>query len=230
LSLVLIIAGWGMAVIAASTLIWHRRREREARFAWARENNLELYRGRPRDLIFQLRELALLQIGHSRRMEAAFVLPGGGYAFCYLCQTGFEQDRFMHAWIVAAVECAPETTRAIITAQDWLRAGVHDPSRRTLPLNGTEAKSATVAIVEDADEWRRRLNGPLGRWLRTQPPERSWEFMPGWLAGYEPGSAEGRALLALTAAAKELSDLLADCEPHEAPSSADSKVHGSARR
>lgn len=209
MSLVLIIAGWALAVIAASTLVWHRRRERAARFAWARDNNLELYKGRTRELMMRLRELALLQVGHSRRIEAAFVLPGGGLAFCYMCQTGFDQDRFLHAWIVAALEVEHDAGRAVITAQDWLRAAAHSTSRRTLAIGGAWDSPERVALVEDAEGWRRRLDGPIGRWLKGQPLERSWEFLPGWVVGYEPGSAEGRPLLALTAATKELAGLLA---------------------
>ena len=209
MSLVLIIAGWTLAAIAATTLVWHRRREHAARFAWARENDLELYSGRSRELMMRLRDLALLQIGHSRRLEAAFVLPGGGFAFCYACQTGFDQDRFLHAWIVTALEVEHDAARAVITAQDWLRAAAHATSRRTLPVNGVGAPGERIAIVEDAEGWRRRLKSTVGSWLKGQPSERSWELLPGWIVGYEPGSAEGQPLMALTAATKELAELLA---------------------
>lgn len=169
----------------------------------------------------QLGELALFKVGHSRRMEAAFVLPGGGLAFCYACQTGFDQDRFRHAWIVAALEVDHDAGRAVITTQDWLRAAAHATSRRTLSL-GTGDSQDQVAIVEDADTWRRRLEGPIGRWLKTQSAERSWEFFPGWVVGYEPGSAEGRPLLALTAAARELAELVAGERAElDAPSTVD---------
>lgn len=157
----------------------------------------------------RLRELALLQVGHSRRIEAAFVLPGGGFAFCYACQTGFDQDRFLHAWIVAAHEVDHDAGRAVITAQDWLRAAAQATSRRTILLRGKGDSQERVALVEDADSWRRRLEGPVGRWLKTQSAERSWEFLPGWVVGYEPGSTEGRPLLALTAATRELAELVA---------------------
>ena len=209
MSLALIIAGWALAVVAASTLVWHRRRERATRFAWARDNKLEIYKGRSRDLMMQLRELALLQIGHSRRMEAAFVLPDGGFAFCYVCQTGFDEDRLLHAWIVVAVEVKHDAGRAVITAQDWLRAAAQSSSRRTLSHRGTGDLTETVALVEDVETWRRRWEGPIGRWLKAQPAERSWEFLPGWIVGYEPGSAEGRPLLALSAATKELAAMAA---------------------
>jgi len=244
LSFGLIIAGWALAVIAASTLVWHRRREQAAQCAWARDHGLTIYSGRPRDLAHRLRGLTLMQVGHSRRIEAAFVTPKGDIAFCYHCQTGFEQNRYLHRWLVAAVRM-PEgegdqggspNGRAVVTAQDWLAAASHSTTGRVLPVGPAldtataatrpgsqsdpraslatpsqgpaERSSGRIALVEDADAWRPRLDGEIGRWLQGQPATRNWEIVPGWVIGYEPGHAEGEALLSLSAATKELASRL----------------------
>lgn len=169
---------------------------------------MQLDAGRPEELMQRLAGLSLLQVGHSRRIDAAFILPRGGYAICYQCQTGFDQNRYLHAWLVAAIEAPNGPDRAVITAQDWLRAAASSPSRRTLPVGEIARLPKRWAIVDDAERWRVRLDGEWGTWLSRQPDDRNWEFLPGWVVGYEPGGPEGPPLLALAAATRELAGLV----------------------
>ncbi len=213
MSLGLIIAGWGLAIIVATTLIWRRRREKAGRTAWAMDHGMQLDAGRPQELMQRLAGLMLLQVGHSRRIDAAFTLPRGGYAICYHCQTGFDQNRYLHAWIVAAIEVSFCPGRAVITSQDWLLAAARSPSRRQLPVGEITRSPTRMAIVEDADCWRARLEGEWGSWLSRQPKERNWEFLPGWVVGYEPGGPEGPPLLALVEATRELAGFVTAQRP-----------------
>ena len=159
---------------------------------------------------------------------------GGGIAFCYRCQTGFDQERYVHVWLVAAVQIPQRADRAVITSQDWLQAAAYSTSCRVLPVDSVRTNTAAaspsggasppgkrpaapgrpidqmLAIVEDPEAWQPRLDGKLGGWLRTQPPDRSWELIPGWVVGYEPGSAEGPPLLTLATATQKLARLLAN--------------------
>lgn len=166
------------------------------------------------DLLGRLSHLALTQIGHSRRIAEPLFRRGQSLAFSYVCETGFEHRRQSHHWLVVVREAEHECSRATITALDWLVAAAWAPAYREirLPLraDGGGADGRLTAVVEDDEEWGRRLGGGLGEWLDRQPAERSWEIVPGLLVGYQAGRRGDEAILQLEAAADELATLLAN--------------------
>lgn len=207
--------------MAAAAMTLRRHREDASRLALARRNGWE-YAARPSDqLVARLRALAIMQIGHSRVMPESFRMKDRTSVSPYVFETGFDERRRTHHWLVASSEVLHACSRAAITHYDWLLATAACPACRLLRLDGaspTPARASDVAeslrsnaltaIVFDEEEWRRRLVGDLAGWLLDQPPTRCWEILPGLVVGYEPGRPDEKAIVELEAATRALARLL----------------------
>ena len=208
----LIITSGGLAALSIAALALRRQRERAVGRALAERHGWELYGGRQRDLQSRLGTASLMQVGHSRRIPEAFLSPGRAFLFSYVFETGFEHRRQSHRWMVVALEVEHGLSRATITTGSWLIAAATGASTQVLAvksgLSSPRSTGARVAIVEDADTWARRLQGRPGDWLANQPAERTWEILPGFIVGYEPGRLQEDALARLAAAGKELAQAL----------------------
>lgn len=217
----LIIASSGLAALAVAVLAWRRHRERSASRAFARRLGLELPNCSQRDLLARFSGAALMQIGHSRRIPEAFVSPNGVHLFSYLFETGFEHRRRSHRWLVAAQAVSFDDGRATITHEDWLATTVTGPTSRELPLpkrsHASPSEARQVAIVEDEVAWHDRLQAGLGQWIADQPPERSWEVLPGWVIAYQPGVLQADALAELSQAVEQMAQRLAANVPPSPP-------------
>ncbi len=116
--------------------------------------------------------------------------------------------------MVVARHVAHGCSRATLTVHDWLVAAAWAPACREIRLpphtDGSGADGRFVAVVEDDEEWDKRLRGGLVDWLDQQPAERSWEIVPGMLVGYQAARPGDEALLQLKAAVDELATLLAN--------------------
>ena len=165
------------------------------------------------DLLARLGDLALMQVGHSRRIAEKSGSERRPHLFVYVCETGFEHRRQSHSWQVAAYEIDHGSSRATVTAENWLIAAAWASACRELQVGRTNAGAAgsppRVAIVEDAEEWDGRLRNGLTRWFQEQPAERSWEIVPGFVVGYQTGEGSAESMAELADAAGELAKLLA---------------------
>ena len=160
----------------------------------------------------RLRGTALMQIGHSRHMEAAFRTPEGNWLFAYVYETGFEYRRATHSWRMAVREIGPQLGRATFTRQQWLIDAATTPTSHEITLCG-EAENAgaperRTAVVEDRDAWVERLDADLKAWLQEQPEGRSWEIIAGMIVGYEAGGIREAEMTALSESACRLAALL----------------------
>lgn len=145
-----------------------------------------------------------MQVGHSHRVAGAFEAPGPTILFEYVCETGFESRRRTHRWMVAARESRHECSRATLNTEDWLCAAVASQADRRLLIPSPDGAKRRVAVVRDDTEWAARLDGDVGRWLGSQPSNRSWEVMPGYVVGYQPGPLNDAGLADLAEAGAEL--------------------------
>jgi len=209
----LIITGGGLSAVITATLLLRRYREKAARVTWARSHGWAIYPHEKRDLARRLRGLKLMQIGHSRRLLDAFRGAGPSHLFFYVCESGFENRRRLHYWMVAACEVDHGRGRAIMTAQRWLLEAATMPALRRMPLRNpgqAEAGAATiVAAVQDPEAWSGLLNRGLDGWLRAQGPDRNWEVLPGFVVGYQMGDHVGETVLDLARATAELAGQVA---------------------
>jgi hypothetical protein len=191
-----------LVAFALGAVVWHRRHSLSVGRGLAKRRGWTLYPRHEAELLERLDGLALMQIGHSRRIARAFGASGRLFLFPYTCETGFEHRRQSHHWIVAACEVEHECSRATITAQDWLIAAASASCCRELPLSAPTANTEATAgrgyaaIVEDPEEWQSRCRNGLQAWFASQPPNRSWEIVPGFIVGYEPGSQQDASALA----------------------------------
>jgi hypothetical protein len=160
------------------------------------------------DLLRRLQGIALMRIGHSRRMVGPMHRDRELCLFPYVCESGFEHRRQTHHWIVAVCQAEHGCAGAVITAQDWLMAAAWYPTHRELPISKPDQSEAgcqsRVAIVDDPDEWNVRLQGGLRAWFAAQPLERSWDIIPGYVVGYQPGRAQDEIAAELAQSAREL--------------------------
>jgi hypothetical protein len=206
----LIITSGGLAALSIAALALRRQRERALGRALAERHGWELYGESQRDLQSRLGTASLMRVGHSRRIPEAFLSPGRAYLFSYVFETGFEHRRQSHRWMVVALEGEHGLSRATITAADWLIAAATGTSTHALAvepgMSSPRSAGARVAIVEDTEEWAPCLQGPPGEWLANQPAQRTWEILPGFIVGYEPGRLREDALAELAAAGKELAE------------------------
>jgi hypothetical protein len=213
LTRIYLVAGIGLLLAVAGAVALYRRLAGTAGRGSGRRLRLASFRGATEDLLARLGCLALMQVGHSRRIAESVGDAKRPYLFLYVCETGFEHRRQSHSWLVAAYEINHGCSRATVTAQDWLIAAAWASACRELPLAGADVALQTpvplVALVEDADEWNARLGNGLSRWFREQPAERSWEIIPGFVVGYQTGRYADETLAELGRAAEELTKLLA---------------------
>ena len=160
----------------------------------------------------RFRGTALMQMGHSRHMEAAFRTPEGNWLFAYVYETGFEYRRATHSWRMVVREIGPQLGRAIFTTQDWLIDAATTPTSHEIALcDAAENQSAPErrrVVVEDRDAWVKRLVPDLKAWLQEQPEGRTWEITAGLVVGYEPGGIRETELAALSQSASRLAALL----------------------
>ncbi len=173
---------------------------------WEYENGAaEAWRAR-------LLDTALMQIGHSRHMEAAFSAPDGNWLFAYVYETGFEYRRATHSWRVVGREMGPPLGRATFSRRQWLIDAVTTPTSHEFVVCGEpeiqNAPQPQTAVVEDRDAWSNRLGHELVAWLQGQPEGRSWEITAGLIVGYEPGGIRETEMAALSQSACRLAALL----------------------
>lgn len=191
--------------MAAAALVRHRR-ELAARRALAARHGWQIHGGPERELRARLGGAALMQLGHSRRVRNAFGARGRILLIHYVFETGFEDRRRSHHWLMAVGEIEHACSRATITRYDWLTIAAAGPAWRKLtvtpPGQPESGAGALAAVVEDAEEWRLRLDD-LRTWLFAQPPTRSWETLPGCVIGYEPGRFDEQRLVALESACRD---------------------------
>ena len=162
----------------------------------------------------RLEATALMRLGHSRRIEAAFQTSQQSWLFAYVYETGFEHRRETHSWRVTVREIGPRYGRATFTCQPWLIAAAGTPTAHRIALAEGEhvedVDQGRTAVVEDRQAWEKWLRPEVRAWLGRQPPERSWEVLPGLLIGYEPGGVRETDLAELSEAAKEFASLLGE--------------------
>ncbi len=195
-----------------AALAFRRRRERLLRLALAARHAWELPTQSNRQILRQIEDAALTQIGHGRRITASYRTKGRTIVFSYEFETGFEQRRQLHPWLVVVQEVDHGCSRATITRQEWVTATVQGPACHAVPFSSTPSsdsqEAGNIAIVEDPELWRSILAGPVGRWLADQPRDRTWEILPGLVVGYQPGEIQADKLEALTLTAGELAKQL----------------------
>ncbi len=200
----LIITSGGFAAVVVVALTLRRRRERLQRLALAAHRAWELPTQSNQQLLTRIKDVALTQIGHGRRITASYRTKGRTTVFSYEFETGLEQRRRLHPWLVVVQEVNHGCSRATITRHEWVAATVRCSAYHT--IRGTPSASITAgnaentAIVEDADEWKPTLAGPVGQWLADQPRDRTWEVLPGLIVGYQPGMLQVDELEAMTVA------------------------------
>lgn len=214
----LVITGGGLAAVAVAAILWRRRRTLAIRGQWARRQGWTPHAGRTDDLLSALSDCALTQVGHSRRIPLALTAKGRLHFLSYVCETGFERRCQSHHWIVAAQATEHACGRATITSQDWLIAAAWAPTCHELPVRRSAPDASTaalppvgsgpIAVVEDSEEWTARLDSPMRQWFLEQPADRSWEIIPGFIIGYEPGQPNEAGLVALGRATEALAEQL----------------------
>lgn len=165
----------------------------------------------------RLRGTALMQIGHSRHMEAAFRTPEGNWLFAYVYETGFEYRRATHSWRMAVREVGPQPGRATFTRQQWLIDAATTPTSHEIALcdeaENPSAPGRRTAVVEDREAWVKRLTPDLKAWLQEQPEGRSWEITSGLIVGYEAGGIRQEEMATLSESVCRLAVLLDSSEP-----------------
>ncbi len=197
-----------LAALAVATLGWLRRRAGRRRIeplGNAGELSRDISR---RELMRSISGLCLTQVGHSRRIEDDVVCTDRIVLFSYTCETGLEHERRSHRWRVAMCRLDCECSRAIVTAQPWLKAASWRPALAHIPINGVPGDGGLVALAEDGEEWHRRLDAGLGHWLARGETQRSWEVGHGIVVAYEAGRFDGSAQKGLRDAVAEFCSML----------------------
>ncbi|MFQ5411129.1 MAG: hypothetical protein ACE5EC_02490 [Phycisphaerae bacterium] len=219
----LIIAGGGLLVLTMGAIALRRQRERAARSALAARHGWTIPPYGRLSWSDRLGEVGPCRIGHGRRLGTVFRTRDGIWLFSYVCDTGFEHRRGRHAWRLAVCERSHGCGRASMTRDDWFIAMMTTPDSHTLSLAGDEASerrsngrgvegqvewhpNGPVALVEDREEWRARLDAGLGAWFRAQPRKRSWQVLPGLIVGFEPGPFLEDCMEALAEATRQLAE------------------------
>lgn len=204
-----LVAGASLVGIAATSIVLLRRHEKSVRVAQARRFGWTVDDRVGDDLRDRLRGLTLFEVGHSRRVDGACRRDGPNYLLQYLCETGFEHRRQTHRWSVVVVEARQSAGAAVLTTEDWLAVTAELPGRLTLRRDAARrGEPPRLIIVEDEAAWRRRLAGPFGQWLDSQPQDRTWEILPDYVVGYEPGAPRESAYVELAEAARKAAVLL----------------------
>lgn len=209
MSLGVLVAGTALVGVAASSIVLLRHHERSSRAAQARRFGWTLDEQLGPELRARLAGLTLFEVGHSRRIEWAYRREGPIYLLQYLCETGFEHRRKTHRWSVIVAPLRHSLGTAVITAEDWLAATAELPARKTISgIWGRSTNTNGLVIVEDEEAWRALLDRKLGQWLNRQPPSRSWEVLPEYVVGYDPGSPGESAMMDLASEAQALCSML----------------------
>ncbi len=211
----LTIAGCALLAIIALTVIWQRRRDRAARRTWARRHGWRMFVRGGDEFLSRLSNITLLQLGYDRRVEAAFSADGPLFLLAYQCRTGFEDRRRMHRWVIAVVQVEHALGRAAFTTEVWLADAAKMLTLR--PLRPTsrglgDAAGATngrMILVEDPGCWTDVYGRKLLGWLEKEPSRRTWELVPGYLIGYEPGRLGDDSFGDLPARARQFAAMLA---------------------
>jgi hypothetical protein len=203
----LIIAGGSVTALAAAALGLRYRRDMSRRRAVATRHGWQICRDPETALGLTFDTMALTQLGHSRRVREAFRHGDQTLLIDYVFETGFEERRRSHHWMMVAIEGEHRSSRAAITRYDWLAitAGGRATRRLTIasPTQSDASDGSLIVTVDDANEWEQRLP-KLRAWLLAQPPTRSWEVLPGRVIGYEPGGFDEQRLGELESACRDL--------------------------
>lgn len=205
MNLGLFISGVALLIVAASAITWHRRREQTARKTRGRLHGWRPSDLRDKDFAERLSGLTLFQVGHSRRIEGLMQGPDRSWVFSYVCQTGFEHRRVSHIWLVVVLEIDSLLSPVMITSQDWLISMARLSPRREVSLSSGGAQPTDWRVfLEDPEEWSPQCLGELQAMLTRQSPDRTWEILPGFVVGYEPGRFDEDVFLTLPPTVHEL--------------------------
>lgn len=226
----LLIASTSLAAVTLITIIVRRQREYRAGLRVARQHGWTVSARPTRYWRHLLRNVALFRVGHSRRIGHVLEAGEGVSLVPLVFDTGFGHRRNTHSLRVVVCACDHGAARATFTRQSWLAAAVRGPTAVELPLprDDGEPASGLVVVVQDVEAWQSCLDGGLGRWMRRQPAERSWEVLPGLIVGHEPGGFTAGGLTSLAAAAIELRSWLPGGRVYDEGGVAESAVPGSA--
>ncbi|RIK69198.1 MAG: hypothetical protein DCC65_00160 [Planctomycetota bacterium] len=187
----LVIAGSGLVLVVAVSVVWLRRHDRALRAAQATRHGWILVDHDEDEITAQLRGLTLFEVGHSRRIVSAFGQNADLRLFQYVCETGFEHRRRSHRWVVLSSATATGTGPAVISREEWLLAAAQLPGRRSIRVApASSGAGALSAVVDDREHWEDRLAAGLAEWLAGQPTNRCWEVLPGHVVVYDPGPIE----------------------------------------
>lgn len=180
---------------------------------------------RPEDLRERLAGLGLMQVGHSRRIIHAVAVGSSTDVLEYTYETGFEAYRRRHRSIVAVHRIVHDKSPAVFTRRDWLAAIAEGPAHQRSLVRGAAPDKADpavastsdgvsagptsrnlVGIMEDAADWSPVLEAGLAEWLAGQPPEISWEVLPGLVAAHAPWPFTDTRVTRVAEAAAGLAD------------------------
>lgn len=205
----LIIAGGGLVTVLAAALTLRRHRATSLLKSLAGRRGWTMVSRGAKDWLRYLGGVALMQLGHSRRLGPMFQAADNLWLFSYIFETGFEHRRDTHTWRLVVCEIEHGYGRATVTRQDWLIAAGSSPGTHNISLNhqpGHERPPGLQAVVEDPEAWSEHYSDELRQWFGSQPEERSWEFLPGLIVGYEPGGLQETELVSLEDSARKLAD------------------------
>lgn len=207
-----LIAGIGAIGVSAATLLYRRVREtaRIRRLASKLGWGVRL-RGRDAALS-RAGNLALMRVGHSRRIGALFEPRVGVLAFSYSYETGTEIERMSHSWRVVLCDIACPLRWSILTDQDWLIAAARVHRMRPVDMAAFSEpdaiRSPHAFLTDDPDDWRDHMTPRLAAFLTQQSRERNWEIAPGLVAAFEPGAFLETEMAAMVDQTTRLAQLL----------------------
>jgi hypothetical protein len=209
----ILIAGVSGLVVLLVWMSWRSRRDKSMHQTWAASPGWTECSDEFRRSLGPLRRLALTEIGHSRRVEAAFRSGDGALVLNYVCETGFERLRHSHRFIVAACQLDSPVGRMIVTREDWLLASARRPDLRMVSIGDRSDESlhfggVLMAAAANPPELQRRLGSGLASWLRLQRDEQSWEAVGEYVFGYQAATKRAEAPQEMVRAVRELAALL----------------------
>lgn len=202
----------GAIGVSAATLLYRRLRETArirrlaSKLGWG-------VRLRGRDAVLsRAGSMALMRVGHSRRIGALFEPRPGILAFSYTYETGTELERMSHSWRVVLCDVACPLRWSILTDQDWLIAAAR--VRHMYPVDLAQfaepdaIRSPHAFLSDDPDAWRTHMTPRLAAFLTQQARERNWEIAPGLVAAFEPGAFLETEMAAMVDQTTRLAQLL----------------------
>lgn len=210
----LLIAGGILVLVAGASIALLRRHEGVARRQVAERLGWSSSTGSAEDILDEMRGMTLFEVGHSRRVESVFQSGRDLQLFQHICETGFENRRRTHRWVVAVLRLPHSSGVAVISREDWLLAAASLPGRKRLPLKaGEQGANPLFAIVDDPESWQACLTGELGQWLAEQPIGRCWEVLPGFAVVYDPGAVDEAKLSGLADSVRKFSAFFKERDP-----------------